>query len=58
MPEASLMPQLSRITIDSYKQKREQLFVQTERHAYHGNVISPLMSKVQRESKLRQETEL
>jgi hypothetical protein len=58
MPEASLMPQLSRITIDSYKQKREQLFVQTERHAYHGNVISPLMSKVRRESKLRQETEL
>jgi anaerobic selenocysteine-containing dehydrogenase len=58
LPEVSLMPQLSRITIDSYKQKREQLFVQTERHAYNGNDISPLMSKVRRESKLRQENEM
>lgn len=55
IPGISLMPQISRITIDSFKQIPQRPFATTERHGYYGNDISPLMSKVRRESKLRSE---
>ena len=55
LPELSIMPVLSRVTMDSFKQLSHPNSTEVERHGYSGNDISPLISKVQRESKLRSE---